>query len=71
MNLEDVVDSKYSGLILVKKGEDTILQKAMGYANLSYSIQNEVDTKFAIASGGESFCCNWNLKINRRGKISL
>lgn len=71
MNLEDVVDSKYSGVIIVKKGEDTILEKAMGYANLSYSIQNEVDTKFAIASGGKVFVAIGILKLIEEGKLAF
>lgn len=71
MNIEGIIDSKYSGVILIKKGEDTILQKSMGYANLSYSIQNEIDTKFAIASGGKVFVAIGILKLIEEGKLAL
>lgn len=55
LNIENIIDNDFIGTILIKKDENIILEKAIGYANISYCIQNQIDTKFYIASGGKAF----------------
>ncbi|GAB3140525.1 serine hydrolase domain-containing protein [Amycolatopsis stemonae] len=45
----------FSGVVLVNRGEETLLAEASGYAHLGYGVENTLDTRFAIASGTKGF----------------
>lgn len=55
MSIERIIDNNFSGAVLIKRDKDMIFQKAFGYANFSDCIQNEINTKFAMASGRKGF----------------
>jgi CubicO group peptidase (beta-lactamase class C family) len=45
-----VQHSAFSGVVLLGKGDDVIVNKAFGNANYEFSVPNTPDTRFAIAS---------------------
>ncbi|WP_265588884.1 serine hydrolase domain-containing protein [Terrisporobacter petrolearius] len=69
MNINDIIDKDFSGVILIKKCKNIILEKAFGLASISYCVPNEIDTKFAIASGGKVFVAIAILKLIEDGKL--
>jgi CubicO group peptidase (beta-lactamase class C family) len=55
-SLEHYLESKcFSGTILAKKNDETIYSHATGYANLSFSIPNNMQTMYGLASIGKLF----------------
>jgi CubicO group peptidase (beta-lactamase class C family) len=44
-------EKAFSGVVRVDRGDQVVLSKAYGLAHRGYEIPNEVDTRFAIASG--------------------
>lgn len=40
----------FSGVVLVAKGDEVVLEKAYGMANAEFAVPNRADTRFAIAS---------------------
>lgn len=71
LNINDLIDKDFSGVIRIKKCENIILEKALGLANISYNVDNEIDTKFAIASGGKVFVAVAILKLIEDGKLAF
>lgn len=45
------VREAFSGVVRVDRADEAVLEKAYGMAHRGYEIPNEVDTRFAIASG--------------------
>lgn len=41
---------KFSGVVLVAKGDEVIFERAYGYANKQFAVPNQLDTKFNIGS---------------------
>jgi len=50
-----VKDDEFSGAVLVAKNGIPLFKRVYGLANKSYNIQNQLDTKFNIASLGKMF----------------
>ena len=48
-----VAETAFSGVVRVEREDRVELAKAYGFAHRSYEIPNEVDTRFAIASGAK------------------
>ncbi|MEG1410933.1 MAG: serine hydrolase [Romboutsia sp.] len=71
MSINIVIDKDFSGVISIRKCKNLILEKAFGYANISYCVANEIDTKFAIASGGKVFTAIAILKLIEDGKLAF
>jgi CubicO group peptidase (beta-lactamase class C family) len=46
-----VVETAFSGVVRVDRGDEILIEKAYGLAHRGYEIPNTVDTRFAIASG--------------------
>lgn len=46
----DVADSRFMGTVLAAKGDQIILSKGYGSANLEWNIPNAPSTKFRIGS---------------------
>ena len=44
-------ESSFSGVVRVDRGDEIVLAKAYGLAHRALEIPNDVDTRFAIASG--------------------
>jgi CubicO group peptidase (beta-lactamase class C family) len=45
------LETAFSGVIRVDVGDEIVAEKAYGFAHRGYEIPNEIDTRFAIASG--------------------
>ncbi|MFW9991542.1 MAG: serine hydrolase domain-containing protein [Candidatus Odinarchaeota archaeon] len=69
--MEDYLNSKnFSGTILAKKDGKTIFAKAMGYANLSYRVPNNMDTMYGLASIGKLFTAISALLLLKEKKMT-
>lgn len=44
-------ESAFSGVVRVDRGDETVVEKAYGFAHRGYEIPNATETRFAIASG--------------------
>lgn len=69
----DEIDSKehLSGVILVGQGGQIIYQKAYGTANQSFSIANNLDTKFLLGSLTKQFTATLVMQQVETGKLNL
>jgi CubicO group peptidase (beta-lactamase class C family) len=62
---------KFSGAVLVARGNKVVLQKAAGSANRETNTPNTPDTKFRIGSMNKMFTSVATLHLVEAGKISL
>lgn len=72
--LDAVVDSfvattQFSGTVLVAKGNQVLLDKGYGAANVEWSIANAPDTKFRLGSVTKQFTAASVLLLQERGKL--
>lgn len=63
--------TEFSGVIQISKGDEILLDIAMGYARLFDKIPNRTDTSFGIASGTKGFTALAILKLIDAGKLNL
>ncbi|RSD19839.1 serine hydrolase domain-containing protein [Amycolatopsis eburnea] len=49
------MEAPFSGVVLVTRGEETLVEEAHGYAHIAHGVANTIDTRFAIASGTKGF----------------
>ncbi len=68
---EFVAEEKFMGCVLVSKGDNTLLKKPYGFANLEWEIPNSVNTKFQIASVTKQFTAAAILLLQDRGKLNI
>jgi CubicO group peptidase (beta-lactamase class C family) len=61
----------FSGVVLVSRGDETLVSEARGYAHLGYGVENTVDTRFAIASGTKGFTALVVVGLIAEGRLSL
>lgn len=61
----------FSGVVLIAKDGKTVFSKAYGYANLSDSIPNRLNTRFNLASMGKMFTGMAIMQLVQAGKLSL
>lgn len=64
-------DEEFSGAVLIGKDGNTVYKRAIGEANKSYSILNNIDTKFNIASVGKMFTGVAITQLVEQGKLSF
>ncbi len=69
--LDSLSPSQFSGVILVAKNDKVIEKKAFGFASVEYGIENEVDTKFNIASITKMITAVATLQLYEKRKIEL
>lgn len=62
---------QFSGVVRVKQGEDTLFEVPYGYANRTWNIRNQVNTRFRIASISKLFTAAAVLQLIEHGKLSL
>ncbi|MBC7928466.1 MAG: serine hydrolase [Bryobacteraceae bacterium] len=66
------VDQKqFMGTVLVAKGDQTVLSKGYGMANLEWKIPNAPDTKFRLGSITKQFTGAGILLLQERGKLNV
>jgi CubicO group peptidase (beta-lactamase class C family) len=61
----------FSGVVLVTRGEETLVERAFGYAHLGYGVENTVDTRFAVASGVKGFTALVVVGLVAEGRLAL
>lgn len=61
----------FSGVVLIAKDGKSVFSKAYGYANLSDSILNRVNTRFNLASMNKMFTGMAAVQLVQAGKLSL
>lgn len=66
-----VSDQHFMGSILVARGNDVILDKGYGFANLEWQIPNSPSTKFRLGSITKQFTSASILLLAERGKLSV
>jgi CubicO group peptidase (beta-lactamase class C family) len=74
--LDEIITEKsntgqFSGVILIKQGGDTLFEVPYGYANRTWNIRNQVNTRFRIASISKLFTAVAVLQLVEQGKFSL
>jgi CubicO group peptidase (beta-lactamase class C family) len=62
---------EFSGAVLVKQDDGTLFEGAYGYANRSWKVKNQVDTRFRIASISKMFTASAILQLVDAGQLSL
>ncbi|WP_290050455.1 serine hydrolase domain-containing protein [Amycolatopsis solani] len=61
----------FSGVVLVSRGDETLLAEAAGYAHIAHGVENTVDTRFAIASGTKGFTALVVVGLIAEGRLAL
>lgn len=69
--LDKLIPSDFSGVVSILRDDQPMFRKAYGYADIPNQIPNELNTKFAIASGGKSFVALGIMKLIKDGELSL
>src|SRR5688572_21735003 len=66
-----VDDKSFMGVVLVARGDQVILSKGYGSANLEWNIPNTPSTKFRLGSITKQFTAAAILLLAERGKLAL
>lgn len=66
-----LVNKQFTGTVLIAKGDDILLNKGYGAANIAWNIPNSPATKFRIASVSKQFTAAAILLLAEDGKLSL
>ena len=66
-----VADKSFMGAVLVARGDQVVLSKGYGFANLEWSIANTPSTKFRLGSITKQFTAAAILLLAEQGKLSL
>ena len=74
--MEQVVQSyvaakQFMGTVLVARGDDIVLDKGYGFADLEWDIPNAPTTKFRLGSVTKQFTAASVLLLEERGKLSV
>jgi CubicO group peptidase (beta-lactamase class C family) len=66
-----VSDKQFMGTVLVARDQAVILDKAYGFANLEWSVQNTPTTKFRLGSITKQFTSACVFLLQERGKLKI
>jgi len=61
----------FSGVVLIQRGDERLVQVAQGYANLAWEIPNQLETRFRTASITKMFTAVAALQLVDSGKLAL
>ncbi|MBN1428490.1 MAG: beta-lactamase family protein [Anaerolineae bacterium] len=61
----------FSGVVLIKRKDETLFEAALGYAHRSWKVANRMDTRFRIASISKMFTAVAILQLIDAGKLAL
>ena len=62
---------KFSGVVLVRQGDNTVFSDSFGYANLPWKVENKIDTCFDTASMTKLFTAIATLQLVEKGEFTL
>ncbi|MET8849931.1 serine hydrolase domain-containing protein [Amycolatopsis sp. NPDC004625] len=65
------MEAPFSGVVLVSRGDETLLAEASGYAHVAHGVENTIDTRFAIASGTKGFTALVVVGLVAEGRLEL
>jgi len=71
LNIENLIESDFSGAVSVRRKNEVIFRKSYGYADINNKVKNEIDTKFATASAGKVFVAVGILQLIEKGKLNF
>jgi CubicO group peptidase (beta-lactamase class C family) len=63
-------NGKFSGVVLIARDDKILLQVAHGLAERSFNVQNNLNTKFNLASVGKMFTATAIAQLVKQGKVS-
>jgi CubicO group peptidase (beta-lactamase class C family) len=66
-----VAADRFSGAVLLAKGEIPLYRKAFGLASVSFQVPNKIDTKFNLGSMNKMFTGVAVAQLAQRGKLSF
>lgn len=64
-------NNEFSGVVLIKKGDEEIFSGSYGYANRSWRIKNSLETRFRIGSISKMFTALAIMQLIEKGKFDL
>ena len=64
-------ETAFSGVVVVERGDRVEVAKAYGLAHRGYEISNEVDTRFAVASGAKGLTALTVVSLIEEGLLEL
>lgn len=64
-------EEKFSGVVLIAKDGEPILEKAYGEANRNYDVPNQLNTKFNLGSMNKMFTAVAMLQLVEQEKVSV
>lgn len=65
------MEAPFSGVVLVSRGDETLLAEAAGYAHRAHRVANTIGTRFAIASGTKGFTALVVVGLVAEGRLKL
>ncbi len=71
MNVNDLIDGKFSGAISIVQGNNSIFQGEYGFADKANEIPNKINTRFGTASAGKVFVATAILRLIEQNTINL
>lgn len=69
--LKTIEDSNFTGTIYISKGKEELFQGGFGYADRSNKRQNQLTTRYEVASGTKFFTAIAMLQFVESGKVTL
>lgn len=66
-----VADKRFMGTVLVARGDDILLDKAYGFADLEWNVPNSPKAKFRLGSITKQFTAASILLLQERGKLNV
>jgi D-alanyl-D-alanine carboxypeptidase len=71
-HLEELdAEEKFSGVVLISKDGEAVLERAYGIANRNYDVPNQIDTKFNLGSMNKMFTAVAIMQLAEQGKLSV
>jgi CubicO group peptidase (beta-lactamase class C family) len=64
-------EDAFSGSVLLAKGSDVIFKKSVGYANKTWKIKNNINTKFSLGSMNKMFTAIATLQLIEKGQLKF
>ncbi len=65
------MDERFSGVVLLARGDRILFERAYGFADAEKRRRNTLDTRFSIASMGKMFTAVSVMQLVRAGKLDL
>ena len=69
--VDELATDQFSGTVLVAKGDEVLLERAIGLASRRYSIPNNMDTLFNLGSINKIFTKLGIAQLAARGRLSF